>query len=63
MTNDKTIHAEDDPLGDDTRDFWKAARQMAEDALAGRHEEAVREEFDAVRKRWAKLPKSTPTAQ
>lgn len=43
-----------DPLGYDTqRRFNEVARQIAEDALAGRHQDAVDAELEAVRRRWA----------
>jgi hypothetical protein len=37
--------ATNDPLFYDTSDFMRYARQVAEDELAGRHEDAVREEL------------------
>ncbi|TCA17393.1 hypothetical protein E0H68_06360 [Rhizobium leguminosarum bv. viciae] len=45
-----------DPLGYDTRrPFHEVAKQMAEDALAGRHQDAVDAELEMVRKRWRRL--------
>jgi hypothetical protein len=38
----------DDPLGYDTRDFWACAARMAEDALSGRNDEAMRKEIRKV---------------
>ena len=60
MTEDKepTIYrSADDPLGYDTRrPFHEWAREMAEDALAGRHQEAIDAEIERFRKRWG-MPK------
>lgn len=49
-----TVHrAAEDTLGYDTRrPFSEVAKQMAEDALAGRHQDAVDAELEAVRKLW-----------
>ena len=42
----------EDPLGYETGDFPVAARRMAEDALAGRHDAAVSAELAALRERF-----------
>lgn len=57
MTNDTdrtTVRLRrSDPLGYDTRrPFLEVAREMAADALAGRHQDAVDAELEAVRRRW-----------
>ena len=59
MTDSKpTVHRPaDDPLGYDTRrPFLEWAREMAEDALAGRHQAAIDAELAAVRRRWGLMP-------
>lgn len=38
----------EDPLGYDTDDFLECAKAMADDALAGRHKEAVEKEIGAA---------------
>ena len=45
------IRHRDDPLAYDVKDVMAAARRMAEDALAGRNEDAVGAELDALRNR------------
>jgi hypothetical protein len=37
-----------DPLGYDTSDYLRYARQVSEDALVGRHEDAVQEELARI---------------
>ncbi|MBY5318205.1 hypothetical protein [Rhizobium leguminosarum] len=63
--DDKTIRGEDDQLGYDTRQPWRGQpRAMAEDAIAGRHQDGVGKELAAIRERWGKLSKTvTPTAR
>jgi hypothetical protein len=59
MTEDPdkpTIRRHPDPLGYDTRrPFVEVAREISEDALAGRHQDAVDAELEAVRRRWRRL--------
>jgi predicted GNAT family N-acyltransferase len=43
--HDLLQHMPGDALGYDTTDFMQYAHQVADDALAGRHEDAVREEL------------------
>ena len=45
------VRHRDDPLGYDVRDLGAAARKMAEDALAGRNDDAVAAELNALRSR------------
>lgn len=45
------IRHRDDPLGYDVKDFGSAARKMAEDALAGRNDDAVDAELNSLRNR------------
>ncbi|KQV82110.1 hypothetical protein [Rhizobium sp. Root1220] len=55
----RPVRRHPDPLGYDTRrPFHEVAREMAEDALAGRNQDALDTELDAVRRRWRR-PRSS----